>query len=180
MDLAVGRFIREVTMLEVSLSLVAGAAHRDEEWVDRSLGSVADHVKSIRAVLAAFPRDDHAELTTELREAEGVWNFRRAVVHGRWTLLDAATAEYVSERPLPKGEAREYTERPGWTRDYPEISLRFNLQSVTEAIQRMRSVQAYLDDNMNRWDSLFGVEMDDDFADSENARIVALRRNPRL
>jgi hypothetical protein len=116
MDLAVGRFIREVAALEVFLQVVAGAACRDEEWVERSLGSFAAHVKSIRSKLAEFLEMDQAELAIQLSEAEWVWQFRRALVHGRWTLLDASTAEYVSERPLPKGEARDYASRPGWGR----------------------------------------------------------------
>jgi len=180
MDLAVGRFIREVAVLEVMLQLVAGAVWRDEQWVERSLGSAADHVKSVRAKLAEFPSLDQAELDAQLSEAEWVWKFRRALVHGRWTLLDAATEEYVSERPLPKSEARDYTSRPGWETDYPEISLRFNLRSVTGATERMRQVQAYLEANLERWEESFGVEFDAELFGSESARIEALRRAPRL
>ena len=58
-------------------------------------------------------------------------------MHGRWTLLDPACAEYVSERPLPKGEAKVYTSQPGCESDYPETSMRFNLVSVTSATTRM-------------------------------------------
>lgn len=180
MDLAVGRFIREVTALEVALQLVAGAVWRDEEWVERSLGSTSDHVKSIRAKLNDFPDSDRAELEEQLSEAEWVWKFRRALVHGRWTLLDAATAEYVSERPLPKSEARNYTSQPGWETGYPEISLRFNIEAVSTAIERMRHVQGYLESNLDRWEEVFRVEFDDDFSNAESTRIEALRRGPRL
>jgi hypothetical protein len=181
MDQAVGRLIREVTVLEIVLKVLAGGACRDTEWVDRALGSVAGHVEAIRTNLHAFPAQDHAELRAQLDEAQAVWDFRRALVHGRWTLIDPVTAEYVSERPLPKREAKAYTTLPDWeASDYPEMSLRFNLRSVLAIIERMRDVQAYLEANYDRWEAHLGIDLDDAFHESERARIDGLRRGPRL
>jgi hypothetical protein len=181
MDRTFGRFVREVTHMEIGLQLLAGSVCRDEEWVSRSLKQqLADHIENIRKRLDEFPSEQREGLTRCLADAAEVWDFRCALVHGRWTLLDAPTQEYVAERPLRGSAAKEYTQGVDWGNGHPEYGLRFNLRSVRHYLSRMRNVQAYLEANMDAWDRRFGAALDDDFTREETARLDALRRGPRL
>lgn len=180
MDRMFGRFVREVTHMEIGLQLLAGSVCGDQEWVARSLDPVTEHIDSIRKRLGDFPSGQGDDVSTFLDDAADVWDFRCALVHGRWTLLDYATQEYVAERPLRGRAAKEYTDRADWGGRYPEYSLRFNLRSVQHYLSLLEQVLEYLLANMDAWDQRFGAAVDADFDRAEAARLDAMRLGPRL
>jgi hypothetical protein len=156
MDIAVGKFIRELPLFEVLLMLTRDAVAPSENWVDVHLDGPGEALKVLEDRLLRFPSKDHFWLTIHLAQAKRVLDLRQAVVHGTWTLVDRRNGIYRSERPMRPPAARALTGvRKAPDSKHPTRRHEFNAGGVMAGRARARSVSRYLGEHQDDWQEHF-------------------------
>ncbi|MFZ2014570.1 MAG: hypothetical protein WAV00_12155 [Nocardioides sp.] len=156
-DIAVGKFIREMPLFEVMLMLTRDIVAPSPSWASVMLAGPGRALSIITNGLSAFPRRDHSWLRVYLKEATHVLELRQAIVHGLWTEVDLEPGVFLSERPMLHKPAKEHT---GVARlsdaEHPTVRRKFNAAGVMAGRARARSVSHYLDEHQDRWELHFG------------------------
>lgn len=163
-DMALGRFIRSMPMLESMLFLTASAA-TGKSIVDQENATVAGAIDDIEKHLLRFPQGDRLSLGKAMVDARRVFAIRHNLVHGHWSEVEGRPMTFVSVLPIRSRKgARQLLERDdvsvadGVTAEEPtSLRLTFNRDLILSVRETATTLSVWLDECLDAWEEHFGV-----------------------
>lgn len=157
MDIAVGKFIRELPLFELMLKLTRHTVEPGPSWVEVYNEGPSETLNLLGDQLLDFPKQDHFWLDVHFGQAAKVLELRNAIMHGLWHEGDRDTGSYRSVRPVrSRKEVRKLLggELPS-DDEYPTVGREFNAGGVMAGRARARSASRYLNKHLDRWEVHF-------------------------
>lgn len=166
-DMALGRFIRSLPVLERLLFLTASAA-TGNSIVDQENATVANAIEDIEKNLNRFPQGDRISLAKALVDARRVFDIRHNLVHGMWSEVEGKPMTFVSVLPIrSRKSARRLQERHDLSaaegvRATEPMSLRltFNRDLILTVRDTAMKLSHWMDDRLDVWEEHLGVTYD--------------------
>ena len=164
MDMALGRFIRSMPVLESLLFLTASAA-TGKSIVDQENATVTGAIEDIERHLRRFPRGDRLSLGKAMVDARSVIPVRHNLVHGQWSEVEGRPMTFVSILPIrSRKSARRLLERDdvsvaeGVTAEEPtSLRLTFNRDLILSVRETATTLSTWLDESLDAWEAHFRV-----------------------
>lgn len=166
-DMALGRFIRSMPVLETMLFLTASAA-TGKSIVEQENATVAGAIDDIENRLLRFPQGDRLTLGKAMVDARRVFAVRHNLVHGVWSEVEGRPMTFVSVLPIRsrKGARQllkrdDVTSADGVTDEEPlSLRLTFNRDLILSVRKTAANVSEYLGECLDVWEEHFEVTYD--------------------
>ena len=160
-DMALGRFVRSMPMLETLLFLTASAA-TGKSIVELDRAGATAAVDDIERLLVTFPKSDRISLGMAMVDARRVLEVRHNLVHGLWSEVAGKPMTFVSELPIRRRKAaKRLLERDAVTdEELPSLRLTFNHDLIVSMRETATNVSGWLGECLDVWEEHFGVTYD--------------------